>query len=59
MNHLILFVFKVQGELAPRITEIFSPKFFWGGSRPITVAPWQEFEIALKKWHFEIFGMSD
>ena len=46
------FISKLWEGLAPRIVAIFSPKFFWGGSRPITVTPWQEFEIPLKKWHF-------
>ena len=54
-----LFVSKLWGELALRIMEIFSPKFFGGLSRPIIVTPWQDLEIALKKWHFEIFGTCD
>ena len=48
-------MFELRGGLALGIMEIFSQKFFWGGSRPITVTTWQEFEIALKKWRFEIF----
>ena len=32
--------------------ENFLAKIFWSGSRPITVTPWQEFEILIKKWHF-------
>ena len=38
--------------LEPVLTGALS---YEGGSRPITITPWQEFEIALKKWRFEIF----
>ena len=50
---------KLSEGLSPRIVKIFSPKSFWGGSRPITVTSWQESEISCKKHHFENLGTSD
>ena len=37
------------------IVEIFSPKFFLGGSRPITVTLWQDFEISCKNGVLKIW----
>ena len=42
------FMSKLWGGLTPRIDEIYSPKIFCGGSRPITVTSWQESEISCK-----------
>ena len=44
--------------LAPSIFEIFLQKIFWWGFRPIPVTHWQENQISLKKWRFEIFGIA-
>ena len=49
---------KLPMPLATIFVEIFSKKFFWWGSRPISATPLKEFWISLKKWRFEIFGMS-
>ena len=51
-----LFVSKLRKGIAPILFEIFSKKFFWWGSRSISVTQWQEFQISSKKWCFEIFG---
>ena len=52
------YVSKLRKGIAPILFEIFSKKFFWWGSRPISVTQWQEFQISPKKWRFEIFGTS-
>ena len=49
---------KLLMPLATIFVEIFSKKFFWWGSRPISATPWKEFWISWKKWRFEIFGTS-
>ena len=43
---------KLLMPLATIFVEIFSKKFFWWGSRPISATPWKEFWISLKKWRF-------
>ena len=58
MSATPLFVSKLRKGLAASLFEIFSKKFFWWGSRPISVTQWQEFQISPKKWCFEIFGTS-
>ena len=58
MSATPLFVSKLCEGLAPILFEIWSKKFFWWGSRPISVTQWQEFQISPKKWRFEIFGTS-
>ena len=39
---------KLPMPLATIFVEIFSKKFFWWGSRPISATPWKEFWISLK-----------
>ena len=58
MSATPLFVSKLRKDLAAILFEIFSKKFFWLGSRPISVTQWQEFQISPKKWRFAIFRTS-
>ncbi len=58
MSSTTLFVSKLREGVATTLFEIFSKKFFWWGSRPISVNQWQKFQISQKKWRFEIFGTS-
>ena len=49
---------KLWKPLAAIFVEIFSKKNFGVSFRPIQVTQQQEFEIFLKKWHFQIFSIA-